>query len=354
MKLHQVLIGAAPGDAITSMAFNIHAGLPEALRGSLFAVFPEQAVIEHFLGIGDIPRVVQPDDLVVYHASYGIRQLTPILMSVSCELIVIYHNITPSSFFADIDAEFATGLEYGREELRVLQKRTQTAIAVSSFNALDLHEAGYRDTHVIPVGLDPDRLTRIPSSPKLVAQLHERFQNGYIVAVSQFLPHKKLHEVVIAMYLLREELGARYGLVLVGTPRSEKYGQAVQLFAERLIGSDVWITGRISDQELKTIMSEASAYVGMSAHEGLSLPLVESMAAGVPAVVRSAGAISETAGDGAYLLAEDSGPAQLARGVEHLLGCEELRLEKLAYGYRRIEQLKLENNLRQFFTAIGL
>ncbi len=336
------------------MALNIYQHLPEENKGSLFAVFPEQELVSLFRGVGDLQSITNKEDVVVYHASYGIRELTPLLLDLDARLVLIYHNITPAKYFIDLDPEFAAGLDYGREELSLLRGKVSNALAVSTFNAQELKSLGYRDVVVAPFGLDPQRLAQLPPSLSLVQELYSRFPRGYLIAISQLLPHKRVEEVVIGTHFLRSRFNIKQGLVIVGTSRSREYGKALDAFTRHVLGEDIWMPGRVSDRELKTILMGASAYVGMSRHEGLSLPLIEAMALGVPVVVRSAGATAETAGEHVGVLADQAGPFEMAQEVASLLSQASLRLNRITLGFQRIEELSLERNLRVLFDLLGV
>ena len=68
------------------------------------------------------------------------------------------------------------------------------------------------------------------------------------------------------------------------------------------------ITGEVSDAALAAYFAAADVYLSLSVHEGFGVPLVEAMAAGVPVVARGVGAVAETVGDAALLLAGTTRP----------------------------------------------
>ena len=93
----------------------------------------------------------------------------------------------------------------------------------------------------------------------------------------------------------------------------------------------------------------------MSAHEGLSVPLIDSMALGVPAVVRSVGAVAETAGDGAQVVDPSAGPEEIARCCAQILLDHESRHQLIARGLKRAETFRKEIILDRFRESlIGL
>jgi glycosyltransferase involved in cell wall biosynthesis len=64
-----------------------------------------------------------------------------------------------------------------------------------------------------------------------------------------------------------------------------------------------WFTGPVPDEDLAAFYRWADVYVSLSEHEGFCVPLVEAMAADVPVLAYSAGAVSETLGGAGVLFA---------------------------------------------------
>jgi glycosyltransferase involved in cell wall biosynthesis len=69
-----------------------------------------------------------------------------------------------------------------------------------------------------------------------------------------------------------------------------------QMLAERF-----WFTGPVPDADLAAFYRWADVYVSLSEHEGFCVPLVEAMAADVPVLAYSAGAVPETLGGAGVL-----------------------------------------------------
>ena len=160
---------------------------------------------------------------------------------------------------------------------------------------------------------------------------------------------------IAVVHQLREVWGFDLGLVIVGVERSGPYASGVRNLAGRLLGDHFRMTGRLNDRQLSTLQRHATLYLGMSAHEGLSVPLIDSMALGVPAVVRSVGAVAETAGDGAQVVDPSAGPEEIARCCAQILLDHESRHQLIARGLKRAETFRKEIILDRFRESlIGL
>ena len=352
MPIHQVVVGAAMGDAITSMALNIREALSEYGNSKIFAVFPDSSVLDK---VHPIQELANEDDsrTLIYHSSYGVRELTARLVCWRGDLILQYHNVTPDYFFEEIDPEFAEGLRWGKKELELLRPKVVRAIADSSFNASDLLSCGYRDVDVLPSGVDSHKLSQIAPDIRIANYYRHLFPNGYAIAVSQLLPHKRMELAVAAVHQVRELWGIDLGLVIVGVERSGTYSGAVRSYAERLLGNNFRMTGRLNDRQLSTLFRHALVYLGMSEHEGLSIPLIDSMALGVPAVVRGFGAIPETAGDGAVVVNPTGGASEIAKTIVDVTSDSAIRKALIGRGFEQAKKFEKHAILKRFTTALS-
>lgn len=80
---------------------------------------------------------------------------------------------------------------------------------------------------------------------------------------------------------------------------------------------------RITDEELSQLLSNAACVVVPSFDEGLSLPVIEAVVAGVPVVASDIPAHRELIGSGAFL-ADPANPRKIARAVRRVIGSERI------------------------------
>lgn len=350
-RLDQVLIGASEGDAITSMAFNIQTKLKAQLDSEIFACFIDPSVVDRVKPIDELASVNAKSPLI-YHSSYGLREITARLITHRGPLFLCYHNLTPPEFFEDLDPEFAEGLRWGKEELTYLRPKVVHAFADSTFNAQDLVARGYDSISVVPVGVDSDKLCEFEPDIRLANFYNHIFPNGYVIVVSQLLPHKRMEHAIATVHQLREVWEMDLGLVIVGVARSGDYAAAVTKFANHLLGDRYRMTGRLNDRQLSTLLRHARLYLGFSSHEGLSLPLIDAMALGTPAIVRDAGAIRETAGSGALVLDASTGPVEAAAAAVEILTRPEVMYKQTAAGFRRAADFRRDNLLEPLLNTL--
>ncbi|MDY7105245.1 MAG: glycosyltransferase [Actinomycetota bacterium] len=314
MEIHQILVAAAEGDAITQMALSIRDALRQVTSSEIYAFHTPQRAFAGIKPLRRLPASGRRERLLIYHSSIGEPQVTRVIADMSDPLVLVYHNITPSSWFKPWDSQFAALLEWGRREVAQLRERVVLPIAVSRFNALELEEMGYADVVVVPAGAHPGRLLDMPGE-----EIDDPNISPVILAVGQILPHKRIELLVQMAAVLEHYAGLKARVAVVGGSPVESYGNAVAGYVRRSGTSMVRLTGRVSDGELATLYRRADVYVTASEHEGLCLPPLEAMAFGVPVLARRHAALPETLGGAALLLDPDSGPVEMAEGAYELL-----------------------------------
>jgi L-malate glycosyltransferase len=354
---HQVIVGAGPGDAITQMALEIRKDFRALGTSEIFARFIDPAMAEEVSSLNNLPSG-RPSDVIIYHASFGDPEVTKALLRRPERLVLVYHNITPSTYFIRHEPHFAAGLEWGRHELSLLRDRTALAAAVSHFNANELRTLGFEDVHVVTAGLRPARLTAVAPSSSTLATLNEVIgDRPFVLNVSQQLPHKRQHVLIQALHLLQSVHGADFGLVLAGAERSATYCRALRRLAVSLRVRNIWFAGRLSDAGLATLYRSANSFASASTHEGLGIPPLEAMSFGLPTVVCDAAATAETVAGASLLLPVDAGPLLFAEAVLAANEDEGLRSTMICAGLERVATLTSaigSNELARLLDSAGL
>lgn len=345
MELHQVLVSASPGDAITNEAFEIRELLRESGPSEIFAryidprlseaVFPLPAYVE---GRGNATQ----DDVIFFHASIGQAEVHSFLLDRAERLVLIYHNISPAKSFRSHDPEFAELLDQGRVELQSLAHRASVALADSAFNAGELEALGYRDVRVSPLIVDFDRLTSIEPAPGMVRHFEEHVDGPVVLFVGQLLPHKRPDLLIQAHHVLATYHIPESFLLLVGWARLPTYRAALQTLIEELNLTRAWISESVTDEEMAAFYRRADAFVTLSEHEGFCAPALEAMAFDLPVIARRRGAVPETMGDAGLLLPADDDPILAAEAIAEILTDAKLSSQLVARGRERLKDFDPE------------
>lgn len=340
MQIHQVLAGAAKGDAITSIAAETKAVLRRRGASEIFAHYIAEDAHGVARTLPELPASTEPDDVLLLRLSIGDRAIEDLVAERHERIVIGYHNISPAEHFEQLDPAFAKLLADGRRFATQLAPRVHAAYADSTYNAEDLMSLGVSDVEVVPPLLDPFRLGRQPGDGGFLVEIERRAPEELILFVGQLLPHKRPDLLISAHHLLTAHHRPNATLVIVGTPRFPDYFRQLASYSSALNLPRVWFTGRVTDRELAELYRRADAFVTASAHEGFCVPLTEAMAASVPVVAMASGAIPETVGS-AGLLLESSSPAVFAEALDAVLGTP-LGASLAVAGRARAHELSLE------------
>jgi L-malate glycosyltransferase len=341
--LHQVTVGAAPGDAITAQAFAIRSWLRGlGFHSEIFAKYIHQTLepeVHPFVTYR--PARVEP--FLIFHHSIG-SSLVEEVAHLSQPLILIYHNITPAEFFVDVDTVWMQRMLLGRQQLRRLQPSTRLGLADSFYNEEELRASGYQETGVLPIVVEESEYN-LPNNEGLVA----RYQDGgpNLLFVGKVAPHKKQEDLVKLLYYYRRiQPGAR--LFLVGDKWLPSYDEwLVDLIAHLGLQESVVLTGRVSQQDMVTYYRIADLYVSMSEHEGFGKPLIESMYLGLPILAYASAAVPLTVGRSGVLFHQKDFEA-LAELVDIVM-CDPALRGRITERQRQRVHIYLESQVKQTF-----
>jgi glycosyltransferase involved in cell wall biosynthesis len=335
--IHQILVVASPGDAITNVAL--------ALRDLLRKVGPSEIYARHV-----DPRLnddVMPLDryasrhvrnVLIFHASMGQPDVHEFLLARRETIVLWYHNITPPEYFEPYDLAFASLLSAGRLELTALRPQVALAIADSAYNARELQAVGYRNVRVIPPMMGTRHLQEVEPRASTVEHL-ATFDAPIFLSVGQLLPHKRPDFLIEAMHISETYLHMANHLLLVGHQRIPRYTRAVRDQVRELNVSRIHVVGSVDEPELAAMFQSADVVVSASEHEGFCLPLVEAMRYGKPIIARACAAVPETVDGAALLLPDYAGPAMYADAMLELTANPPLGEALTARAAERVAEL---------------
>lgn len=337
MEIHQLLVSASSGDAITNAAFELRDLLRRVGPSEIYACYYDDRLADEVQRLSSYARRPRSAaNLLVFHASIGEPWMLSFLMERTEPVVLVYHNIAPAAAFARYDPAFAGLLEAGRRDLVALRDRVCLALADSPYNARELQELGYGDVRVTPLIADPRRLLAVEPDPLGTHHLQTQVHGPVILFVGQLLPHKRPDLLVQAYHALVNYMVPDANLILAGPGRLPPYRDALQQFVQELYLPRAWITGAVSLEQLVAFYRRADVFVTASEHEGFCLPVIEAMAFGMPVVARARAALPETIADAGVLLPGDAGPLLLAEAVATVLEGGPVRARLVEAGHRRV------------------
>lgn len=190
-----------------------------------------------------------------------------------------------------------------------------------------------REEIVAHYGLPPERVWLAPPGvgEQFPAVAERREPGNQILCVSTLHPHKGIVTLVEAFAKFQKRHPA-FRLILAGI-RGFHTEKIVRRITELGLEQAVEITGWIRREELFELYRTAHTFVFPSTFEGFGMPLLEAMAAGVPAICADARPMRDIADGGALLFPAGDAEA-LAERLTRLVNDAGLRAELQARGKR--------------------
>lgn len=312
---------------------------------------------DHFEGrarpISEYPRDSAPDDVLLAHVS--LCYSPPVmdwLAQVPVRRVLVYHNITPSTYFEGLDVAQFESARLGREQLGVLRPMMDAGWGDSTYNVNELAARGWTQLGVLPIVFDPQRYTVRPSRRVL-----RRWNGGLnVLFVGRVAPHKRHEDLIRVFCHLKRAVRPDSRLLLVGSARgTEPYLDALEAYVQRLGLSEVVFVGHVGSAEWAACYRCASVYLSMSEHEGFGVPLLEAMHFDVPVIAYKAAAVPETLG-GAGLMLTARNHAATAELIALLDEDRELRARVVARQRERLREFmpdRIRDRLAQLLGELG-
>jgi glycosyltransferase involved in cell wall biosynthesis len=290
----------------------------------VFTEFGHENYAGHWKHYTEYAKVAADDDLLVYHMAIG-SNVADWLLDRPERIVLRHHNITPVEFYAPWPDANTYGMAWGRDQLRRFAPRSVLGLAASEYNRQELESLRFRKTAVAPVFFDFAGFHQSAvKQPDRAAQPQDGQGTSWLF-VGWLAPHKCQHDIITAFSLYKRMFDPQATLHIVGRTALESYEKACRALAEELLTEgDVVFHGRVTDEQLGALYETADVFVCMSEHEGVGLPLLESMHTGLPIVAFGAAAIPETVGDGGIVLPNKK-PATVAAAAHRLITDSALR-----------------------------
>jgi glycosyltransferase involved in cell wall biosynthesis len=280
----------------------------------------------------ELPRHVRGRVLV------NLCNLAPIAASRSITLI---HDAqvfsTPESYSPPFAAWYRT-------VYRAVGRR-HVILTISEFSRRELARFGIAPAErirVVPPGAD--HVLRSGSDASILERLG-LVRGRYVLAQASLQAHKNM--AVLFDAFSRPGLAA-VPLVLFGGPDRSAFEAA-----GRPPPATAVFAGRVSDDELRSLIEGAACLVCPSRTEGFGLPPVEAMVLGTPAVVAPCGAMPEACGDAALYASPDD-PAEWEARIATVLSLTvEERMSMSDAGRRRAGAYTWDAAARDLLAVIA-
>src|SRR3954467_5922669 len=142
-RVHQVLATLGYGDAIGHEVLGIQRVLRAAGYDSeIFTETADPRLEAQTIDYRDMVGVVGPSDVLIHHFSIGSRA-SRTAYALPGRMILVYHNITPPSYFIGVHKDLVKLCFRGRRELTAYVARCEPALGDSEYNREELEALGF-------------------------------------------------------------------------------------------------------------------------------------------------------------------------------------------------------------------
>jgi glycosyltransferase involved in cell wall biosynthesis len=296
-----------------------------------FTQIQKNPVVRICAGLPRLLARIKPD---IFHAQYVLPPF------VKTRTVLAIHDLAHEHF-----PEFFHPVEALRMKklVRWSAKRASHVMTISEFSAADIarrfdlpreritvaHLAASPDFHPRDKGQSQEHLARKYS-----------LSFPFILYVGRIQARKNLLHLVEAYARLRKQ-GLDAKLVLVGK-KDWQSGQLLEKIKQLGLQESVVFPGFVPFDDLPIFYNAAEVFVFPSFFEGFGLPVVESMASGIPTITSFGSSLEEVAGDGALLI--DPGDTDsITDALGKVLGDPGLRQDLAVRGLKRSKEFTAGN-----------
>ena len=349
MVIEQFLPALHYGDAVGNMVLKLHDFFQKkGLESRIVALDVDESLKERatlFSDYSDVSNAVK-----ILHFAVP-SELTGYFKNCRGKKVMVYHNVTPPEFFCNYSEDIVRLTSAGYQHLDELKDVFDSVIAVSEFNAQGLLDAGYKKPEVFPVLLELEDFDK-PYSKGYYELFNDDRKN--IVFVGRVVPNKKIEDLVKMIFFYKKYISPSVRLIIAGNPDAvPKYYHAIRDLAARflLTSDDIFFTGHIPFDELLAVYAGADLFVSMSEHEGFFVPMMECFKLNIPVMAYGAGAIPETAGEGAMIF-NDKSCEKTAALADTILNDQNLQKRLKEAGKKRLEEYMRAADAEKFLKIL--
>lgn len=250
--------------------------------------------------------------------------------------IVVVHDVAYERFPQTFDWKFRL---FYKLIIPKIIKSSQHIFTVSEFSKCEiikLYGANKNSISVIYNSVS-DNFNNQKSSKK----------EKYLLAVSSLNYQKNFHSLIKAFNLIIDK---SIKLYLVGS--INKNFADLSLIKDIEKNSNIVFKGRVDEDELIRLYSNAICFVYPSLYEGFGIPPLEAQACGTPVICSNAASLAEVGGKGSVLYVDPYSIEDIKNKMELLLSDKTLQDELVKKGFENIKRFSWKKSAQKIIQVI--
>ncbi|MBW4648578.1 MAG: glycosyltransferase family 4 protein [Kastovskya adunca ATA6-11-RM4] len=173
----------------------------------------------------------------------------------------------------------------------------------------------------------------------------------YILSLSTLEPRKNIDRVIQCFARLVQEQNIQdLYLVLVGSKGWDYDKILEEISKQNFLKNRIILTGRVADEDLAAIYSNALAFVYPSFYEGFGLPPLEAMQCGVPVITSNTSSLPEVVGD-AGIMVDPTDSDELCQSMLKIYNSPSLRETMSMKSLEQAQNFSWEKCTRETIAA---
>ncbi|HGE8353993.1 MULTISPECIES: glycosyltransferase family 4 protein [Serratia] len=253
--------------------------------------------------------------------------------------LVTHHDITYKRYPNSYSLKFKL---FYNSIIPVILKTSRALITVSDFSKGEICEAYNYDpkkTHVIYNS----------TSNKFSPKINDENSESYFLAVSSSNFHKNFHGLIKAFEKMSNEQGVQ--LKIIGGWNKNFSNPELDSILENGDSKGIVFLGRVSDEELVKLYSNALAFIFPSFYEGFGIPPLEAQACGCPVASSNRASLPEVLSDSVLYFSPDN-EAEIITTMELLIASQSIRNDLIERGYKNVKRFSWDNSATKLNNLI--
>jgi glycosyltransferase involved in cell wall biosynthesis len=352
MRVDQLVPAFHRGDAIGDTALHMKQFfLSQGFSSDIYCLNRDSVLEEESLLFEAFPDP-SPGDITILHFALP-SPLNRAFIKLPSRKVMIYHNITPHTYFEGFNPEMVRISLLGREELKSLSPHVELSLADSEYNRQELAALGFKKTKVFPLFIDFDKYKKPESDFMLKLFKDDRLN---ILFVGRIVPNKRIDALIKVLFYYKKYISPLVRLIIVGKTSSlPRYYESLIRLADEfyLKPEEIRFTGHIPDEEMYALYKASDVFLSLSEHEGFGLPFVESMIFDLPIIAFNSTAVPHTLGDSGVLIDSNECVDRIAELVHLVANDEALRKTIIRSQRKQLDRYKARDLQAFLLESVG-